>query len=205
MPDKKSEILSCTIEQDQVAVAQQWANTFIYNSKDDIAVHITQLLLSCLASGDFKVRPYLSKSPELQAPSDQLSIADYLSHASRIILDYQDLTGESREELLNYFPTPDGRNNVFSRSATHNVRRDMGGEIVEGKGFLLGLMGQLPGLIKTPQDFGINIAMGGDGQDNFYGKKYQPMVAVAIFTSIAMTVIACSCLGLNKQHQPLPH
>ncbi|KTD02912.1 LepB GTPase-activating domain-containing protein [Fluoribacter gormanii] len=171
MPDKKSEILSCTIEQDQVAVAEQWANTFIYNSKDDIAVHMTQLLLSCLASGDFKVRPYLSKSPELKAPSDQLSIADYLSHASRIILDYQDLTGDSREELLNYFPTPDGRNNVFSRSATHNVRRDMGGEIVEGKGFLLGLMGQLPGLIKTPQDFGINIAMGGDGQDNFYGKK----------------------------------
>ncbi|PWY55036.1 hypothetical protein DGG96_14090 [Legionella qingyii] len=172
MPDKKSEILSCTIEQDQVAVAQQWANTFIYNSKDDIAVNMTQLLLSCLASCDFKVRPYLSKSPELQAPSDQLSIADYLSHASRIILDYQGLSGDSREELLSYFPDPDEKKNkVFSRSATHNVRRDMEGNVVEGKGFLLGLIGQLPGLIKTPQDFGINIAMGGDGQDNFYGKK----------------------------------
>ncbi|WP_454785316.1 LepB GTPase-activating domain-containing protein [Legionella sp. WA2024007413] len=169
MSYKKFDILSCAIEHDQAAVAEQWAKTFIYNPKNDIAVNMTQLLLSCLASGDFKVRPYLSKTSKLQAPSDQLTIADYLSHASRIILDYKGLTGANREELLNYFP-PDGKN-VFSRSATHNVRRGMGGEIVEGKGFLLGLMGQLPGLIKTPQDFGINIAMGGEGQDNFYGKK----------------------------------
>ncbi|WP_454780412.1 LepB GTPase-activating domain-containing protein [Legionella sp. WA2022007384] len=169
MFEKKFDILSCTIEQDQVAVAQQWVKTFIYNPKNDIAVNMTQLLLSCLASGDFKVRPYLSKSSELQAPSDQLTIADYLSHASRITLDYKGLTLANREELLNYFP-PDGKN-VFSRSATHNVRRGKDDKVVEGKGFLLGLMGQLPGLIKTPQDFGINIAMGGEGQDNFYGKK----------------------------------
>ncbi len=170
MFDKKFEILSCSIDQDQVTVAKQWANTFVYNSKDDLAVNMTQLLLACVACGNFGIRPYLSKSSELQAPSEQLNIVDYLSHASRIILDYQELTGSNREELLKYFPEP-GENNIFSRSATHNVRRGGEGEVLEGKGFLLGVMGQLPGIIKTPLDFGINIAMGGEGQENFYGKK----------------------------------
>jgi hypothetical protein len=170
MANKKFDIVACTIDEDQVAVANQWANTFIYNSKSDIAANMSQLLLACLAQGDFRVRSYLSKSSELQAPSDQLNIVDYLSHASRIVLDYDELTGENREELLKFFPAPATENTVFSRSATHNVRRN-DEHIVEGKGILLGVIGQLPGLIKTPQDFGVNIAMGGDGQENFYGKK----------------------------------
>ncbi|CAM2950990.1 LepB protein [Legionella steigerwaltii] len=171
MPDKKFDILSYTIDQDQVTVANQWADTFIYNSKDDIAANMSQLLLACLACGDFKTRTYLSRSSELQAPSDQLTIADYLSHASRIVLDYQELTETNRKELLNYFPTPGVKNTVFSRSATHNVSRNIKGTVIEGKGVLLGLAGQLPSLIKTPQDFGINIAMGGMGKTNFYGNK----------------------------------
>lgn len=171
MSDKKFDILSCTIDQDQVVVAQQWADTFIHNAKDDVAVNMTQLLLACLACGDFMTRSYLSKSSKLQAPSDQLTIADYVSHASRIILDYQELSGTNKKELLNYFPAPESQNTVFSRSATHNVTRSGDGTAVEGKGFLLGIMGQLPGMIKTPLDFGINIAMGGMGKTNFYGKK----------------------------------
>ncbi|MCW8400597.1 LepB GTPase-activating domain-containing protein [Legionella sp. PATHC038] len=171
MSDKKFDILSCTIDEDQMVVAKQWADTFIYNSKDDVAVNMTQLLLACLACGDFKTRSYLSKSSKLQAPSDQLTIADYVSHASRIILDYQELNGSNRKELLDYFPAPDSQNTVFSRSATHNVTRGIDGSVVEGKGVLLGIMGQLPVMIKTPLDFGINIAMGGMGKTNFYGKK----------------------------------
>lgn len=171
MRDKKFEILSCSIDQDQVNVAQQWANTFIHNSKDDHAVNMTQLLLACLACGDFGVRSYLSKSSELQAPSTQLSIVDYVSHASRVILDYQELSEANRKELLKFFPAPGGDNKVFARSATHNVYRSGEGEIVEGKGFLLGVIGQLPEMIKSALDFGINIAMGGNGQKNFYGKK----------------------------------
>lgn len=170
MRDKKFEILSCSIDQDQVNVAQQWTKTFIYNSKDDHAVNMTQLLLACLAYGDFGVHPYLSKSPELQAPSTLLSIVDYISHASRVILDYQGLSEANKEELLKFFPAP-GDNKIFARSATHNVRRGVEGEIVEGKGFMLGVIGQLPKMIKSALDFGINIAMGGEGKKNFYGKK----------------------------------
>ncbi|MCE0722881.1 MULTISPECIES: LepB GTPase-activating domain-containing protein [Legionella] len=171
MRDKKFEILSCSIDQDQVNVAQQWAKTFIYNSKDDHAVNMTQLLLACLACGDFGVHPYLSKSPELQAPSTHLSIVDYISHASRVILDYQELSEANKKELLDFFPAPGGDNKIFARSATHNVYRGGKGEVVEGKGFLLGVIGQLPEMIKSALDFGINIAMGGEGQKNFYGKK----------------------------------
>ncbi|WP_241972266.1 LepB GTPase-activating domain-containing protein [Legionella cherrii] len=171
MSDMKFDILSCTIDQDQMVVAKQWADTFIYNAKDDVAINMTQFLLACLACGDFKTRSYLSKSSNLQAPSDQLTIADYVSHASRVILDYQELNGTNRKELLNYFPAPGSENTVFSRSATHNVTRGIDGTVIEGKGVLLGIMGQLPVMIKTPLDFGINIAMGGMGKTNFYGKK----------------------------------
>ncbi|HHF7390033.1 TPA: LepB GTPase-activating domain-containing protein [Legionella anisa] len=132
---------------------------------------MTQLLLACLACGDFGIHPYLSKSSELQAPSDQLSIVDYISHASRVILDYQGLSEANKKELLTLFPVPGGDNKIFSRSATHNVCRGGEGEVVEGKGFLLGVIGQLPEMIKLALDFGINIAMGGEGQENFYGKK----------------------------------
>lgn len=165
----KAQILASSINQDQDTVAQQWANTFIFNSKGNQAVPMAQMLLACVAWGDFKVRPYLSKSPELGAPSDQLNIVDYISHASRIIIDYQGLSASNKEELLSLFP---GRGDkIFARSATHNAYRAPTGKVIEGKGFLLGVVGQLPWLIKTPQDFGINIAMGGEGQRNYYGKK----------------------------------
>ncbi|OEH45838.1 hypothetical protein lpari_03157 [Legionella parisiensis] len=205
MRDKKFEILSCSIDQDQVNVAQQWANTFIHNSKDDHAVNMTQLLLACLACGDFGVHSYLSKSSELQAPSTQLSIVDYISHASRVILDYQGLSEANRKELLKFFPAPGGDNKIFARSATHNVYRGGEGDVVEGKGFLLGVIGQLPEMIKSALDFGVNIAMGGDGQKNFYGKKYQPMAIVVIFIFTVMTMRICSCLDWSNQHQQHLH
>lgn len=165
----KVQILTSSINQDQDTVAQQWANTFLFNSKENQAVPMAQLLLACVARGDFKVRPYLSKSQDLGAPSDQLNIVDYISHASRIIIDYQGLSEANKEELLRFFPGPGDK--IFSRSATHNAYRAPTGKVIEGKGFLLGVVGQLPWLIKTPKDFGINIAMGGEGQHNFYGKK----------------------------------
>lgn len=170
MPDKIFDILYSSIDQDQFAVATQWAKTFIHNPTDDLATNMTQLLMACVARGDFKTRSYLSKSSELQAPTDQLTIADYLSHASRIIIDYQSLSENKVQELLSYFPEASTTNGVFSRSATHNVNQ-VKEKVVEGKGFMIGAMGQLPSVIKTPRDFGVNIAMGGEGQDNFYGKK----------------------------------
>jgi hypothetical protein len=170
MTDKKIEIVASSIEQDQQTVASQWANTFLHNDSNDVGTQIMQLLSACVAAGDFKTRSAFSSSVQLQAPNDQLTIADYLSHASRIILDYQGLSETHRKELLGYFPDPeDKKNTVFSRSATHNVYRN-NETIVEGKGLIIGFLGQLPTLLKTPRDFGVNIAMGGEGQQNFYGK-----------------------------------
>jgi len=171
MNDKKYDILTCSIDEDQDAVASQWANTFLHNPADDPAINMTQLLIACVAAGDFKTRSFLSKIDELQAPSDQLAIIDYLSHASRIILDYQQLNESNAAELLNYFPVPDTKNGIVARSATHNVNRNNYGNAIEGKGLLLGVVGQLPALLKTPRDFGVNIAMGGTDQENYYGKK----------------------------------
>ncbi|MCL9682618.1 hypothetical protein [Legionella maioricensis] len=169
MPDKIFDIFKCTIDEDQHNVATQWAKTFIHNPID-LATGMTQLVMACVARGDFKTRSYLSGSSELQDPSDQLTIADYLSHASRIIIDYNSLSEENAQELLSFFPEASGTNKVFARSATHNVNQ-VNDKVVEGKGVVIGLLGQLPSIVKKPLDFGINIAMGGAGQDNFYGKK----------------------------------
>ncbi|BCA94441.1 hypothetical protein TUM19329_08020 [Legionella antarctica] len=170
MPDKRFKIVSSTIDQDQYDVAAQWAKTFLHNSTDDVAIKMSQLVMACVAMGDFKTRAYMSKSSELQAPSDQLTVADYLSHASRIILDYQDMSESNRAELLAYFPAPGETNTVFARSATHNVFRTER-SVFEGKGVLLGVTGQLPSILKESRDFGVNIAMGGAGENNHYGKK----------------------------------
>ncbi|TAL59861.1 MAG: hypothetical protein EPN84_10495, partial [Legionella sp.] len=170
MPDKTFNILSCTIDQDQFDVATQWSRTFLYNPSADVASNMAQIVMACIARGNFKTRAYLSKTDDLQAPTQQLTIADYLSHGSRIIVDYKSLSPELVLELLSYFPEPHPSNAVFSRSATHNVNQ-VDEDIIEGKSFVIGVAGQLPSMIKTPYDFGINIAMGGSGQDNFYGKK----------------------------------
>lgn len=171
MTHKKLNIVARTIEEDQFEVATQWANTFSRNPQQDIGTQMMQLTAACVAAGDFKIKPHLSNSNALQSPSDQLTVVDYLSHASRIILDYQELSVHLQRELLHYFPTPEATNNVVSRSATHNVTRK-DNQIIEGKGILLGVYGQLPSLfLNVPRDFGVNIAMGGEGHLNFCGKK----------------------------------
>ncbi|RUR12336.1 hypothetical protein [Legionella sp. km772] len=169
MPGITFDITKCSIAEDQQRVATQWTKTFIHNPPDE-GKHMAQLIMACLGRGDFKVRDFMSNTSDLLPPSQHLTIADYLSHGSRIIIDYNSLSEVHVQELLAYFPDPSPSNKVFSRSATHDVNQ--GNEhIVEGKGFMLGVKGQLPAVIKTPRDFGINIAMGGAGQDNYNGKK----------------------------------
>lgn len=162
--EKIKKILCASIEEDQNAVATQWANTFSFNLIDDIGTQISQLLLACVAKGDFKTRPCFSEpSAPLEAPYDGLTIADYLSHGSRIILDYQALSDQNRAQFLTYFSYGD------SRASTHAVIRDRNGIITELKGKRLGLWGQLPASFVKPRDFGVNIAIGGEGQFNFAG------------------------------------
>ncbi|KTD14790.1 hypothetical protein Lgra_0493 [Legionella gratiana] len=165
----KTTIIKNNIKEDQLAVATQWLNTFKHNASDDTATNISKLLLACVARGDFKTRSSLLKDKELTHPSDVLTSIDYLSHASRVIIDYKNLSTENLNEFLAFFPEA-GKNGVVSRSATHGVIRK-GDKVTELKGFLLGVMGQVPTLIKTPYDFGVNIAMGGEGEKNLVGKN----------------------------------
>ncbi|QRN02443.1 hypothetical protein GH742_00315 [Legionella sp. MW5194] len=162
----KEQIVARSIDEDQKAVAEQWANTFKHSQTDKRAVQMAQLMAACIAHGEFRVRDYLSKSEGLQPPSHQLSVIDYLSHASRIIFDYHELSVANRQEFLTFFPLPEDDSAVVSRSATHGVDRDTPNAIVELKGLVLGLAGQLPTYLKTARDFGVNIAMGGEGQRN---------------------------------------
>ncbi|KTD45936.1 effector protein B, substrate of the Dot/Icm secretion system [Legionella rubrilucens] len=162
----KEQIVARSIDEDQKAVAEQWANTFKYSQTDKRAVQMAQLMAACIARGEFRVRGYLSKSEALEPPTDQLSVIDYLSHASRIIFDYKGLSLENRQEFLTFFPLPEDDSAVVSRSATHGVDRDKSNAIVELKGLMLGLAGQLPTYLKTARDFGVNIAMGGERQRN---------------------------------------
>lgn len=165
----KQMIVASSIEQDQQRVASQWLNTFKYNRHDDAATTMIKCLLACIAKGDFSISTAANQPNQTSRPSTVLSIVDYLSHASRIIIDYQQLSAEHQQQLLAIFAIKD--NGAFSRTSTHAVARDIEtSNAKELKGFMLGLKGMLPGAVKTPQDFGINIAMGGEGQLNFVGK-----------------------------------
>ncbi|KTD55688.1 hypothetical protein Lsan_3240 [Legionella santicrucis] len=165
----KTTIIKNSIKEDQLAVAQQWLKTFKHNASDDTGANISKLLLACVAQGDFKTRSSLVKNKELTNPSDALTSIDYLSHASRVIVDYKNLSTENLKEFLAFFPEA-WKQGVVSRSATHGVIRK-GEKVTELKGFMLGVMGQIPTLIKTPYDFGVNIAMGGAGEKNLIGKN----------------------------------
>lgn len=161
-------IVENSIADDQQLVIQQWYKTFKHNPADDVATNMAKLMLACVAAGDFQTRSILHDNPELAHPSHALTATDYISHASRIILDYRQLSGKNLAEFIEYFPKT--HPTVVSRSATHAVVRD-GEKVKELKGFMLGACGQLPTVIRTAYDFGVNIAMGGLDQLNFVGHK----------------------------------
>jgi len=167
----KLHIIARTVEEDKLAVAEQWLNTFRYSKRDSdetniAAIKIAELMFAAISVGDFKTKSSLV-SPQLMAPPTTLSVVDYISHASRIVIDYKSLSSENLEKFLQFFPNA-GDKGVISRSATHAVTRE-GAITKEVKGFMLGVYGQFPSMVKTPCDFGINIAMGGNGQKNFIG------------------------------------
>lgn len=170
MPHIKSKILSRSIDDDQKAVVEQWANTFKHNPKDDVAINMAKLAFAMVAAGDFKTRSSMAQTLDLIRPSKGLTTTDYLSHASRIIIDYVGLSPAHQTELSTYFPAPTLENKVVCRAATHAVVRSGPHTAKEFKGVNLGVISQLPTFIKTPCDFGINIAMGGAGQINLYEK-----------------------------------
>lgn len=166
---RKIDIHTQSIKADQEQVASQWAKTFYYNNhseaddsfENDTATQMMAILAGCVAKANFKIKHHLSKDKHYQAPNKVLTVADYLSHGSRIMIDYHELSEENKQQLLAYF---NGRK-IISRSATHAAYRQ-DGDAVEQKGFALGVIGQLPEFLKTAQDFGVNIAFGGINQKN---------------------------------------
>lgn len=165
--EAKAKILERSIDEDQEFIAEQWLQTFKHNEVTDPAILISKLMLACIAVGDFQTRSSWMDDGKLTRPPAALKAIDYLSHASRIIIDYQGLNESNKNEFLGYFPKA-GEKGVVSRSATHAVTRN-GPDITELKGMMLGLMGVWNSLIGTPYDFGVNIAMGGKGQSNLVG------------------------------------
>jgi hypothetical protein len=166
MREVKQNILSRTIEEDQQAVINMWVKTFKHNDEESEEIKIARLAFAMIACSDFKIKHAFATEDRLVAPSTVLTLADYLSHASRIVIDYQALSQLHREELLAYFP----RHTAVSRTATHAVSRDKTGKVSELKGAQYGILGLMPSIISKPRDFGINIAMGGNGQSNFAGR-----------------------------------
>ena len=150
----KTKVLSHSIDEDQAFIAQIWEKTFRGNEEDDKATSIAKLMLACVAKGDFKVRSSLVGN-DLTNPPHGLHSIDYLSHASRLIIDYKQLSPQYQAEFLSFFPPQS--ETVISRSATHAVTRQ-NDKVVELKGLILGVAGQLPACLRAPKDFGINIA-----------------------------------------------
>lgn len=165
----KSHILSRSIHEDQEAVITQWMKTFIHN-KDDAAIKLGKLLFASVYQGDFKTRSSLAGQTEHSNPNNHLTCIDYLSHGSRIILDYEQLSPENQIEFLQYFPDPSEENEIYPRTSSHAIVR-INRVIIEKKGFYLGVQGFVLSFVAKRYDFGVNIAMGGAEQTNFVGKK----------------------------------
>lgn len=171
-----------SIDEDSQAVALCWAKTFVHTKETDVAANMMRIVAACVAKGDFRVRNALSADRSLTAPSDALTVADYLSHASRIILDLGELSEENRNALFELFSTK--QDGVISRASTHAMERLKNGALHELKGFGYGVKGQF-GLTKN--DYGVNIAMGGAEQTNLVGKKSRRMVIAVMCIFIKMS------------------
>lgn len=162
----KGTIVSRTIEQDQEAVADIWAKTFHHNQMNT-PTEITRMVMACIAGAQFEVRT--DHDAKFSAPANVLTIADYLSHASRIMIDFRELNATNRERFLNYFPVGI-ETCITKRPATHDLHLDMNDSYKEGKGFLLGVKGFISHAFGYDiYDHGMDIAMGGLGQNNLVG------------------------------------
>lgn len=91
----KSKIIGSSIQEYQERVSAQWINTFKYNDLMDPGTCIAKILLACVAQGEFKVASQLMGDTSLQNPLEYLTAVDYISHASRIIIDYKELKSSS--------------------------------------------------------------------------------------------------------------
>lgn len=180
-------IVEHDIDQDQTAIIDRWAKTFIYSTPEDKtneeAINMVMLSMAVVAKGDFYINIGGANATFIP-PSDVLFIADYFSHASRVMIDMIDLSSDNRDFFLTKF----AKEKLNPRGSTHFTRRK-NGELIERKGLKhgaietfktvvhaigektrIGPMARKVG-IQGPDvtDFGIDIMMGGMHQENLSG------------------------------------
>ena len=189
----KERAMKVIIESDfrahQESTLDRWVATFLHVNHAEHglehlhACRIMKLVLATIAQGDFKIKT--SESEDFHAPFPELTITDYISHASRIIFDLTELSDEHREILKAIISTK----LLTPRTSTHclevneqgflrELKSKRHGAIEFGKNFLhwlgdwTGANSMVEGIfLQGPAltDFGINIQMGGFGQSNLSG------------------------------------
>ena len=103
-------ILEHSIEEDQAQVIDRWLKTIIYsgpaNEPNDQAVTAILLSMACVAEGTFEIslKGESGKPGLWTQPSDALSIADYFSHGSRVMIDLKGLSQKNIKTFLEFFP-----------------------------------------------------------------------------------------------------
>ncbi|MFZ4076938.1 MAG: hypothetical protein ACOYKA_03035 [Legionellaceae bacterium] len=194
--EKKQEarrtILERTIAQDQAAILERWARTFVHvgdtthpvHETHEAAVGLMMIAMAAVAQGRFEVSAS-GKNNTFTAPSHALCVADYVSHASRVMIDLKELSEENRKILSERLSSAswDGR------ASTHYLERDKDNELTEIKSKRHGLketgknmldaVGKVTGIAKYASriglegapltDYGVDILMGGVGQENLSG------------------------------------
>lgn len=187
----RRKILEYTIEEDQEALLERWAQTLIHVGTDDHsadkthlrAVLIMVLAMAAVAKGNF-LTSTSGQNDAFNSPANALCVADYLSHASRVMIDLSELSEKNKELFLNKFP----RDELDARPSSHRTRRK-DGILTEEKTLSHGVkgaflnavdaVGEKTGIgqlaakvgIKGPEltDFGVDIQMGGVNQRNLSG------------------------------------
>ena len=187
-------IINRTINPDQNAIIARWSDTFTHvgsseapeKKRNSRAIQIIQVAMAAVAQGEFEISISGNTGDGFIKPSHALCVADYLSHASRVMIDYKDLSKHNMSEFLKNFP----RDELSPRPSTHSTTRSAkDGILTEEKSKKHGVKGALLNVIDTVgtatkigpvaasigiqgpalTDFGIDIQMGGVDQPNLSG------------------------------------
>lgn len=194
----KKSILERSLTEDQDAVRQRWVDTLLHENTDRRGKFVSSALLFtfCLIRhAKFEVS---TSGPDVQAcdfrhPDHALQVADYLSHASRIIIDTENLSPAHRENVELIFGK--AANQLYhpvleSRASTHALERDKHGAMVELKSQAhgttellktgvqaIGSVGDIAGLARNigiagpaSTDYGVDVSMGGFHKPNLIGQ-----------------------------------
>ncbi len=195
---KRREIVERDLRQDRDAVVSRWLDTVVFTDEErgSDATFVRELILMtfCLIKyADFEVSSTGNDKEicEFTKPSPELCVADYLSHASRIILDPRNLDPKYARALRAIYGRRDDGyyEGLDSRASTHALVTDVNGQLVEIKSRehgaweaaknvvkAVGSLGNIAEYAKQfgvqgpdTTDYGIDVLMGGKGRPNLSG------------------------------------